>query len=183
MPSLPDFTHQGRLPPGDYELTLNELRASFLVQGPVGYPDWDMVWRAQLVDNLEILVHQLWQVGITEIYIGGSFVEDIDHPNDIDGYFTCDPSRWISGEIKATLNRLDPDHIWEWDSSARKRHPDAAVPKIPMWHRYRVELYPEYGQGSGILDRFGNELTFPPAFRLPRWGRNRRGIVKIGGPA
>ena len=42
------------------------------------------------VGNLEILARQLWSVGIRDIYADGSFVEDKDHPNDIDGYFVCD---------------------------------------------------------------------------------------------
>lgn len=36
---LPDFDADGCLPAGDYELTLAELRASILVQGPAGKGD------------------------------------------------------------------------------------------------------------------------------------------------
>src|SRR5262245_56852143 len=32
---------------------------------------WDTEWRAQLVDHLEILTRQLWQVGITEVFADG----------------------------------------------------------------------------------------------------------------
>lgn len=42
--------------------------------------------------------------------------------------------------------------------------------QLPMWHHYRVELYPHYGQGSGIRDPLGYELKFPSAFRLSRRG-------------
>jgi hypothetical protein len=90
---LPAFTAEGVLPPGDFELTLDELRESSLVLGPdeaARSPHWDTDRRRMLVDNLEILVRQLWRVGITEIFVDGSFVEDKDHPNDIDGYFECD---------------------------------------------------------------------------------------------
>jgi hypothetical protein len=52
-----------------------------------------------LVDNLEILTRQLWQVGIREVYADGSFAEDKDHPNDIDGYFVCDLIQLSSGEL------------------------------------------------------------------------------------
>lgn len=87
---LPGFTHDGCLPPGDYELTFAELRASLLVAGPAdGYPNWDRGWRSHVVDNLEALACQLWQVGVNEIFADGSFVEDKEHPNDIDGYFVC----------------------------------------------------------------------------------------------
>jgi hypothetical protein len=84
------FTEEGLLPPGDVELTLAELRFSMLVAGPgPSHPDWDTAWRGELVDNLELMVRELWAVGIAEIFIDGSFVEDKEHPNDIDGYFVC----------------------------------------------------------------------------------------------
>lgn len=88
---LSSFTTYGVLPSGDYRLTLSELRASYLVTGNrVPFTTWDSEWRATLVDNLGILVGQLWLVGIERIFVGGSFVEDKDRPNDIDGYFECD---------------------------------------------------------------------------------------------
>ena len=56
----------GPLPPGDYELTLEELAASLLVVGPddkESYRTWDAAWRGRLVENLGVMVRQLWQVG------------------------------------------------------------------------------------------------------------------------
>ena len=50
--SLPaGFSSDGLLAPGDYELTLEELRSSWLVCGPSqeGYAHWDREWRARLV--------------------------------------------------------------------------------------------------------------------------------------
>ena len=48
------------LPPGDYPLTIEELRDSFLVGGPQGAGrGWDAAWRLKLVNNLEILARQL----------------------------------------------------------------------------------------------------------------------------
>lgn len=88
MAVLPAFTEDGLLPPGDYAVTLEELRTSIFVLGP-GPPRehlvWDAAWRHELVENLAIMVRQLWTVGIDEIFIDGSFAEDKDHPNDIDG--------------------------------------------------------------------------------------------------
>jgi hypothetical protein len=112
---LPSFTTDGLLPPGEYLLDLEELPQSPLVLGsgdPKLYPDWDARWRETLVANLAILVRQLWAVGIMEIFIDGSFVEDKDHPDDIDGYFVCD-LRWLaSGNLQRELNALDPFQIW-----------------------------------------------------------------------
>ncbi|MCA9189191.1 MAG: hypothetical protein R3E01_06800 [Pirellulaceae bacterium] len=89
---LPDFDETGCLPAGDYRLTFSELRKSALVLGagdPALCPNWDATWRNYLVENTEVLVPELWQVGIANVFLDGSFVEDKDHPNDVDGYFEC----------------------------------------------------------------------------------------------
>jgi len=48
-----------------------------------------------------------------------------------------------------------------------------------MWHRYRVELYPDIGLPTDILDQHGNRLTFPAAFRKTRGDGRPKGIVKV----
>ena len=183
MGKIPDFSDDGLLPPGDYEVSLEELRESVLVIGPAdaaAYPNWDAQWRGRLVDNLEVLVRQLWQAGVTEIFIDGSFAEDKDHPNDIDGYFVCDLMRLASGELHRELNLLDPHKVWTWDPSSRRPYRGYAKRELPMWHQYRVELYPHVtGLLSGIPDEQGNELEFPSAFRRSRRDDKPRGIVKI----
>jgi hypothetical protein len=169
------------LPPGDYKLTLDELRASSLVTGTgVASSTWDRQWRALLVENLAVLVGQLRQVGVSESFADGSFVEDKDHPNDIDGYFVCELRKLASGELQRDLNLLDPHKVWTWDPRERKAFRGYPKKQLPMWHQYRVELYPHYGQLSGIRDRFGNELEFPSAFRMSRRDGKPRGILKIG---
>ena len=112
MSNLPTFDALGLLPPGDYELTFEELRRSLLIVGP-GNADrmWDSIWRESLVDNLEVMTRQLWQVGIREVFADGSFVEEKDHPNDIDGYFVCSLADLASGELTRKLNLLDPYKI------------------------------------------------------------------------
>ena len=185
MGKIPDCTEDGLLPPGDYEVSLDELRESALVVGPrtSAHPAWDTLWRKHLVDNLEILVYQLWRVGVTEVFIDGSFTEDKDHPNDIDGYFVCDLMRLASGELQRELNLLDPHKVWTWDPSSRR--PCRGYPKrqLPMWHQYRVELYPHFaGLPSGIRDEHGNEMEFPSAFRRSRRDGKPRGVIKIRKP-
>ncbi len=183
MVTIPPFTPEGLLPPGEFELTLDELRRSPLVAGPAvqGAPAaWDVPWRLRLVDNLEVLVRQLWQVGVSDIFIDGSFAEDKDHPNDIDGYFVCDLLRLASGELERDLNLLDPHKIWTWAPASRRAYRGYPKRQLPMWHQYRVELYPHCsGMLSGIRDEFGNELEFPSAFRRSRRDGKPRGIVKI----
>ena len=180
MALIPAFTVDGLLPKGDYEVSFDELRRSILVVSPAKqYQNWDSAWRASLVDNLEVMAKQLWKVGITEIFIDGSFVEDKDHPNDIDGYFVCDLMELASGRLERKLNLLDPHKVWTWDPQSRRPFRGYPKKQLPMWHRYRVELYPHYGQGSGITDEFGNALEFPAAFRRSRRDGKPRGIVKI----
>jgi uncharacterized protein DUF6932 len=183
MPVELTFGKNGLLAPGDHALTLRELRRSLLVAGPDNkalYPNWDARWRRHLVDNLEVLVIQLLHVGITEIFIDGSFAEDKEHPNDIDGYFECDLMRFATGRLERELNLLDPHKIWTWDQASRRSHPGFPHSQLPMWHRYRVELYPHTpGACSGLKDTHGNDLEFPSAFRLSRRDNKRRGIIKV----
>lgn len=172
------------LPPNDYELSLYELRHSLLVEGPLGRKEghWDSAWRGLLVDNLEVLCKQLWRVGVRDIFIDGSFAEDKDHPNDIDGYFVCNFPSLVSGALQRELNLIDPYKVWTWDPSSRQPYRGSPKRQLPMWHRYRVELYPHIpglGIGSGIVDRHGHELEFPSAFRQSRLNGEARGIVKV----
>lgn len=183
MSAIPAFESDGLLPPGDYEVSFDQLRDSVLVMGPT-YPgklsSWDTTWRSYLVGNLEILTKQLWKVGIRDVYADGSFAEDKDHPNDIDGYFVCELDRLRSGELTRELNLLDPYKVWTWDPASRKPYRGYPKKQLPMWHRYRVELYPHFqGMGCGIRDKYGNELEFPAAFRQSRRDGKPRGIVKI----
>ena len=177
---LPPFDEFGLLPPGDYPLTLAELRQSSLVVPSEGSSkDWDAIWRARLVDNLGVMTNQLWMVGVTNIFIDGSFVEEKDHPNDIDGYFECELAYLASGALQQDLNKLDPNKVWTWAHASRTPYANSTKKQLPMWHFYRVELYPHFGQSSGIKDLFGNDLQFPAAFRKSRTEHRQKGIIKL----
>jgi hypothetical protein len=133
---LPPFTPDGVLPAGDYPLTPEELRVSPLVTGEgVASPTWDAAWRQQLVDNLAILVRQLWQAGIDRIFVDGSFVEEKDHPNDIDGYFECDVHLFASGQLERALNALDLYKVWTWSPASRRPDPNSAKRQLPIAQR------------------------------------------------
>jgi hypothetical protein len=185
MAAIPPFDSDCLLPAGDYEVSFAELRQSILVHGPPdpeGHSSWDKAWREKLLDNFEVLTHQLWQVGIREVFADGSFAEDKDHPNDIDGYFVCDLGPLMTGELERKLNLLDPSKVWTWEPTSRKLYRGYPKKQLPMWHRYRVELYPHVpglGIGCGIFDKYGNELEFPSAFRQCRRNGKPRGIVKV----
>lgn len=177
---LPTFNTDGLLPPGDYRLTLDQLRNSFLVTGEgVCSSCWDTQWRRWLIDNLETLASQLWQVGIQRIFVNGSFVEDKDHPNDIDGYFECSLDVLKSGELQRKLNALDPHKVWTWTDASRRPGRGTTKRQLPMWPWYHVELYPHVGLPSGILDEHGNQQLFPAAFRRQRSTYKLKGIVEL----
>lgn len=175
MSLLPDFTSSGVLPSGDYALTFAELRQSLLVLGHAGNPHWDLNWRLELVNGCEILVRQLWAVGISAIFLDGSFVEDKAHPGDIDGYFECDLQ--TLSRVVTQLNLLDPYKVWTWSSSSRQLDPASGKRQLPMWFRYHTELFPHLGQSSGIPGPQGFEQTFPDAFRHTRSG-TPKGIIR-----
>lgn len=182
MASLPTFTSDGVLPPGEYTLTLAELMESILVLGPGEPRDhkvWDAAWRQRLATNLGIVVGQLWAVGVEDIYIDGSFVEDKDHPNDIDGYFACDPQRFASGQLEQELNRIDPQKCWTWDHATRRAYRGYPKLQLPMWHAYRVEFYPHYTGLIAGVDEHGQALEFPAFFRKCRGTGKPKGIIKI----
>lgn len=169
------FNDHGLLAGQDYPMTFDQLRTSLLVTGPKDGSPWDTNKRMTLVNNLEVLVNQLWRVGIMEIFIDGSFVEDKASPGDIDGYFVADVR--TLPDIVRELNSIDPYKIWSWKDRIYDRN--SAKWQLPMWHRYKVELYPHVGQSSGILDEHGVEQMFPAAFRKTRDTFEPKGIVKI----
>jgi hypothetical protein len=181
MSLLPPFDRDGLLPAGEYELDFQRLRESFLVTGVgVESSTWDSQWREVLVNNLEVMTKQLWNVGVIDVYADGSFAEEKDHPNDVDGYFVCSLQSLASGELARKLNLLDPHKIWTWDPQSRLAYRGYPKRQLPMWHRYRVELYPHVaGFMSGIRDANGHELEFPSAFRQSRRDGKPRGIIKL----
>lgn len=177
---IPAFNEHGLLPPGVYEVTLDELATSRLVVGSADEQAWASEWRGHLVANLRVLVDQLWEIGVENIYVDGSFVESKPGPNDIDGYFECDLMRLATGDLQRDLNALDRYKCWTWSPASRRPDSSSTKRQLPMWHFYRVELYPHTPlTSSGIRDEHGNELQFPAAFRRQRETGRQKGIVKL----
>jgi hypothetical protein len=160
-------------------MTLDELKKSILVIGDGSSSTWDRDWRLHLVENVAILASQLAEVGYDTLYIDGSFVEQKDHPNDIDGYFDCDYMDLATGKIPDELNLIDPFKVWTWDPESRMPYRGYAKKQLPMWHKYRVEIYPNTGLPSGIVDGRGNSLRFDQAFRQSRFEDRPKGIIKL----
>ena len=185
MANFPSFENDGRLPPGDYEASFTELRQSPLVLGPpdrTNYPAWDRAWRSRLVDNLETMTRQLWQVGVREIYADGSFTEDKDHPNDIDGYFVCDFAQLISGDLARQLNRIDPFKVWTWDPASRmpyRGYPEKATSYVAQVSDRTVPARTRNGYWQWDSRPIWSGARVSSAFRQSRRDGKPRGIVKI----
>lgn len=172
MVPLPEFNEAGLLPPGDYVLTVQELRESVLVTGPPGEEAWDAVWRGRLVDNLDSILQDLWGLGIDYVIVDGSFVEKKDRPGDIDAYFPIAVERWVTREVEQGLNARRGEDVWTWDTGKLTRDPGTGKPKLPFWHKYQIDLYPDYGQLADGLKPFSD------FFRQTRSGEPK-GVVKI----
>ena len=171
------FNDDGFLPQ-DYETTFQEIQQSLLVLGPERTePTWDISRRRWLLNNLEILVRQLWAAGIERIYVNGSFVTDKDKPGDIDACFECDYTEVRSGRLAKRLNDATSDKIWAWRMDERVMVSGYTKPRLPMWEKYRVEIYPfapDWPVGVVIDDSL---VPFPEAFRRVKGSDGRKGIL------
>jgi hypothetical protein len=153
-------------------LTLEQLSQSMLVLGPQpARPDWDTVGRLRLVSNLGIVVGQLRQVGITDIFIAGSFVQDKPNPDDIDGYYVINPLAYAAQHQRLMqINPLIPlvpvQSTWEYIASKGKARP-------LLCRDYRIELFSEL---NIIVP--GTPGSWSHFFRHTRDGRPK-GIVRI----
>jgi hypothetical protein len=176
---LKSFNEDGFLPE-DYGATFQEIRQSLLVLGPERpQPTWDVSRRRWLLDNLEILVRQLWAVGIERIHVNGSFVTDKDKPGDIDACFECDYTELRSGRLAKRLNDAAPEKIWTWFYEDRIPVPKYPKGRLPMWVKYRVEIFP-YGPDwpAGVFID-GTLVPFPDAFRRVKNSDKRKGILLL----
>ena len=75
--AIPKLNAYGLLPPGVHEASMAEVERRFGI-GPK---------RAYLVEQgLKPVVQELMQMGISELYLGGSFTTEKVSPGDVDGY-------------------------------------------------------------------------------------------------
>jgi hypothetical protein len=169
----------GLLPAGDHVQTITELRQSYLVTGEgIGLPGWDQSWRAKLVDNLELFVRQLWQVGVERIFVNGSFVTAKPDPGDVDAYYECEATQYP----RILVGLLQAAPRLPWDLLRRRIDPTSGVLKPQMWHEYRVEIFPhftDHPQPTGVRDERGSNLYFPTLFRRDKETGRPKGVIQI----
>ena len=86
----------GRLPPGEWEATWEELTAAF----------GTTPWRNELLAGCRRALLALKAAGCRRAWIDGSFATDKDHPADIDGCY--DPIGVDPGRLHPALRDLSP---------------------------------------------------------------------------
>lgn len=194
MSELPAFTADGTLPPGEHRLALDCLLESVLVLGPSNrHPEWDERRRAFLARNFARLVLQLWEVGVDNVFLVGSFATLKNRPGDIDGYFECSPAAFV--DICRRLNTIEETKCWLFREAVKPEWRSPWEATTVMWREYRVDLRPfepPDAEAAKWLRRQRSQRQWfplipgwPTLFRLAR-DRSRedyflreRGIVRI----
>ena len=161
----------GLLPPGTHDATLEEIRASILVEGPPKpIPGWDRAHRLWLLDQLAPFVEDLWAAEVQDIFLDGSFVTDKARPTDIDGFYEALFERQKS--ILPILLARNPIWMPQRVTTPEKQR------KTQMWINHKIEIYPAWEPAEeGILYR--KFFTFQ---RVPARGGPKmvpKGIVKV----
>jgi hypothetical protein len=150
---LPDFDPEtGYLPPGVYPATLTEIRARF----------GTTVRRSRLMSGLMAVITQLWNAGVEEICIDGSFCTATPVPKDIDGYWV-----FVKG---LDTTKIDPVLL---QMSVVITDPSTGELVRPMKLRYGVEFYVH-----PIHKATPQGMTYPEFFSRSRDGV-ARGYVRI----
>lgn len=169
----------GVLPPGETVTSVDEIEDSYFVTGRgLPRPEWDVDGRRELVQNLRKVVELFRRTEmVSSIFVDGSFVSWVDSPSDIDCYFKLrDIAYWDDGLLDGKLRELDPEGGWSWTELCTC---GAKVRKPRFWCTYRIDLFPELGESSGIKGRDGSELTFAEAFRQRTDTGAAKGVLRI----
>lgn len=150
---IPDFVDDtGYLPAGVHDATFQQVQQRF------GYN----MRRVRLLDGLRNVLRQLFEAGIEEVYLGGSFVTKAPLPNDIDGY-------WVYRK-GIDISKIDPV-ILSMDVVAMDPFSGRFVRAVKM--RYGVELFMD-SPNSKIEGKTCREF-----FSCSRDGEPR-GVIRIG---
>lgn len=88
--SIPRFNAYGLLPPGFHPATMEELKRKF---------GFSPTRRSLIEDGLGLVVGDLVSMGVLELFVDGSFVEQDPSPGDLDGYVLAEATSKVYREI------------------------------------------------------------------------------------
>ncbi len=91
---IPPFDDNGYLPPGIHQATLDEIEARF---------GRDPEVRRAEMESLRWLVHLATEAKVERVVINGSFVTDVEEPNDVDCVLLIGPGTLRDSEAYAEL--------------------------------------------------------------------------------
>jgi len=98
---FPEFTADGRLPPGIYRGTADEIAERFCRSSER---------RQYLEEPLRLLVQIAINSETIALYLNGSFVTDKQNPRDIDGVIVLPDAFDTTGELAQKLRQLHRDY-------------------------------------------------------------------------
>lgn len=142
---FPNFEPTGYLPEGIHECTLDDFFQKFM----------NTPWRSKFKQGLMQLISDLNSIGVSIIYIDGSFVTNKRLPNDMD---IC----WEDIGIDYP--------------AAQKMHPilfDWTPPRTKQQLKYGADVFP------ARLYEGGSNLYFLDFFQCIKYSSEKKGIVKI----
>ncbi len=96
--AIPDFDANGNLPPGEYDVSLEQIKRRFVWNGA----------RRRLFNGLSRALEALASAGVKRVWIDGSFTTAKEEPNDIDGCWEYEPSVDLSKLDRVFLETSPP---------------------------------------------------------------------------
>lgn len=135
---IPDFDEEtGYLPPGTHDASIEEFRDRFA---------WNDS-RRLLLSRFEEVLRQLYDAGVEEVFVGGSFSTGAPAPNDIDAFWPFKPG--------IDRSKIDPVLL---DMNAFVRDPATGQPVRPMKLKYDVELFVQIRPNALISGKLFHEF-------------------------
>jgi hypothetical protein len=145
---IPDFDEEtGYLPLGIHDASLQEIRERLT---------WSDA-RRRLFSRFEEVLRQLFDAGVDEVFIGGSFATGAPAPNDIDAFWPF--------KAGLDLSKIDPVLL---NMDERVRDPATGKRVRPMKLKYGVELFVRIGPNARINGKLFHEF----------FGRSRDGLAR-----
>jgi hypothetical protein len=134
------WNEDGLLPFRHITMTSQEVLDSPFVTGlGAKASGWDQRQRYDIAKELESCARTLSFVGITEIIVGGEFVEEIADPESIQGFFRFDGDKLPLSLLDDYLRSANSTKHWPWlTGNSRKRPALVNLFPVPCYRRETV---------------------------------------------